>query len=142
VNPRSARGGTSRIIGCTPTGPEPIANAGAVPTASGTTSTASAGHHSAVSLHVGQRMTGTSSNGVAGSASGFTTCFTPSRVAIAAQSRLWRSSSRRTPAGSPSTATAAIAAASSTGSTSQTPPSTASAWHARAIGSPITQVSP
>jgi hypothetical protein len=51
ANRRTARGGTSRIIGCTPTCPEPSANAGAVPTASGTTSTPSAGHHSAVSLH-------------------------------------------------------------------------------------------
>jgi hypothetical protein len=60
-------------------------------------------------------MTGASANGVAASASGFTTCGTPSRVAIAAQSRLWRPTNCTTPAGSPSATAAVIAAGSSTG---------------------------
>ena len=46
---------------------------------------------------------------------------TPSRFAIAAQSRLWRSRSWSTPAGRPSDAARSIASGQSTGSTSQTP---------------------
>ena len=82
------------------------------------------------------------SNGESDTASGTLRCATPSRDAIAAQSRLWRSRSWSTPAGSPSERARSIASPTSVGSTSQTRPESAIACEARANGSSSTQVKP
>ena len=71
----------------------------------------------------------------AGSASGTTRCGTPSSAASDAQSRLWRSRSCITAAGSPSARARSIAGGNRTGSTSQTRPSAARACEVRVVGS-------
>src|SRR5918994_5100484 len=113
-----------------------------VPTISATASTRGPGHHSAASCQPGTSSTRITSNGLPGTSRGTFRCGTPSRAAIAAQSRLWRSRSWTTPAGGPSAAARSIASASSTGSTSQTPSSPASAWPVRVRASSGEQEKP
>ena len=106
-----------------------------MPISSATTSARCSGHHSAASCQPGTSSTRTTSNGLPGTASGTFRCGTPSRAAIAAQSRLWRSRSWITPAGAPSAAARSIASGTSTGSTSHTPSPVASACPVRVIAS-------
>ena len=78
---------------CMPTGCSPPVCIGLAARASATTSALRAGHHSAVSRQRGIRTTGIASNGEPGHRVRDLQVRDPSRAAIAAQSRLWRSSS-------------------------------------------------
>ena len=113
-----------------------------MPIASVTTSVRRSGHQSAVSFQPGIAGTGTASNGDSGTVAGMTRCGTPSRAAIAAQSRLWRLISCSTARGSPSAATRSSRPGKSVGSTSQTPPPAASACDARSIAGGSGEIQP
>ena len=105
---------------------------GTVPSASAQTRTRSASHQRATSRQPGTFSTFLTSNGEPGTpANGSRRWGTPSRSASAAQSRGWRSTSWRTPAGSPRPRTRSSTPGPSTGSTSQTLPSARSACEAR-----------
>src|SRR5829696_7839088 len=105
---------------------------GSVPSASPQTSARCSGNQSATSRQRRVSATVTTSNGECGTPNmGTLKWRTPSRSASASQSRLWRSMSWTTARSSPRRLARSIASGTSTGSTSQTPPSAASAWDVR-----------
>ena len=101
------------------------------------------GHQSAVSFQSRLLRTGRNSNGAPAIGSrGTTWCGTRNRSAIARQSRLCRSRSWITPAGSPAARARSSTPSPSSGSSSQTRPSTTSAWEQRMRNSSTTQPNP